>query len=536
MRRLFANRGVRLALWIVAGLLVLGGAVFGIRYLTPITAQKPAAGAGEENVAILPADAVLGGVSASGKIALGEIHYVALGVEGTIARIHVKVGDRVQAGDALLAVDTVELERAVRRAELTVQARVNQLEKLREESDVAQLAVAQADLAGALENLAKVRAGPTNSEIAAARSSLSAAQARYNDLVSGPTPERLTQLAADLHRKEIALAEAQREYDAVAWRNDVGRTSQASTLQQATIDYEASAAAYAESVLPATQAELQSAMSDIQNAQVKLDELLATPSPADIASAEAQVAQAQSNLTSLEAGADAADLRDAQINLDSALVDLQEAYAKLAQAEVSAPIDGVVLTLDAEIGRQGSRGAVVAALADVTRLELTIGVSEVDISQVAVGQQAAISIDALPGRTFAGTVTTVAPINDESATLVNYPVTITLDDDQLLAGVLPGMTAVAVLDAATDLSGAWLVPTSAVRREGGTAAVTRVRDGVSQSVSVMPGGTQGEWTVVRSPDLRAGDAVVGSLASSTQSSPRMRFPGGSMGSPPQSRP
>src|SRR5688500_8013185 len=44
-------------------------------------------------VQILPAESIIGEVSASGNIALSSRHYVALGVEGTVAQVYVKVGD-----------------------------------------------------------------------------------------------------------------------------------------------------------------------------------------------------------------------------------------------------------------------------------------------------------------------------------------------------------------------------------------------------------------------------------------------------------
>src|SRR5690554_4831906 len=71
-------------------------------------------------VQILPAESIIGEVSASGNIALSSRHHVALAVEGTIAQVHVKVGDRVAAGSPLVTLDTVELERSVKRAELAV--------------------------------------------------------------------------------------------------------------------------------------------------------------------------------------------------------------------------------------------------------------------------------------------------------------------------------------------------------------------------------------------------------------------------------
>ncbi len=157
--------------------------------------------------------------------------------------------------------------------------------------------------------------------------------------------------------------------------------------------------------------------------------------------------------------------------------------------------------------------------------------AEIDVAKVEPGQPATIEIDALPGRTFAGVVDYVAPASDTSSGLVNYPVTIRLDNGAL-AGVRPGMTAVATLMSATaDLETAWLVPANAVRQQGEGAVVMVLREGAPQPVPVEPGDVQGEYMVVRSADLQAGDQVVGSVTSFVGESDFRFGPGGGMRPP-----
>lgn len=554
------SRVSRRWLWIAGGLLALIALIVAVPQFISLPARPPATSATEATVPLQPASAVIGAVSASGNIALSRQHYVTLGVDGEFAQVLVKPGDQVQAGDLLLALDTIALERAVSRAELNVQTQVNRQQQLQQDADALELAAAQANLASALEDLAQVRAGPSNAEIAAARSNLSSATARYEELLAGPSQAELVQLSADVRRREVALAQAQEDYDAIAWRNDVGMFPQAAELQQATIDYETAVANFEQATAATAQSELQSAQSTMQNAQSQLDDLLKRPTAGEIAAAEAQVAQAQSNLDNLLAGASESDLRDVQIGLDQALIDLQEAYANLAQAQVIAPLEGTILSVDADVGRQGNRGAVVVAMADTSQLELTINVAEVDVSQVEIGQLAEITIDALPGRVFRGEVAAIAPAGDTESNLVNYPVTISLvnqrphaptdaptnaatdaatshttgdtaddtagDTEQAewaeLDRVRPGMTAVATLvDTDSELRDGWLAPTSALRQENGVTTMTIVRNGESRTVAVETLGAQGEWSIVRAAagaePLRPGDEVVGQVTSQIDS-------------------
>jgi len=522
---------MRALIVVVAILALLGGAYFvvtrtdsGAQVISSLPGRSSSAtesaraGAGAQGVPedlstvqIRPAESILGEVSASGNIELVNRRAVAMQVDGEVNEIAVKPGDEVAAGDLLLSVNTTALERDAQRARLDVESARNQVDQLTEPAGEADLKAAEADLAEAQENLADTEAGPSAEEIAAARSALESAQAHYDELMAGPSEAELTQLSADLKKKEVALTKAQGDYDQIAWQNSAGMTSQAVDLEQATIDYESAQAAYDEATQPAAPSDIASAESSIQDAQVNLDDLLNSPTEAEIAQAQAQVAQAEAALAELETGPSELELSDANITLEKAAVDLEEAYHNLAMAQVTAPIDGTVLEVNVEIGESVSRNAIVATLADTSLMKLTIDVAEIDIAKVQPGQPATIEIDALPDQQFVGEVDYISPASDDSSGLVNYPVTIRLDPSSL-AGVRPGMTAVATLmNTSTDLSAAWLVPTNAIRRGDGSALVTVVRDGIPQPISVDVRSAEGDWTVVRSPDLRADDQVVGSV-------------------------
>lgn len=487
-------------------------------------------------IAIQPADVAQTAVSAAGNLTLVSERSVALTVGGVVNEIAVAAGDTVKAGDLLLKLDTTELERAITQAELNVEVAKLALADLQTPATTSALAVAEANLVEAQENLADVKAGPSAEAVAAARSSLAAAQAGYSDLQAGPSEAELTQLSAELKKAEIALAEAQRAYNQVAWRNDIGMTSQAADLQSATIDYESAKAAYTEATASAGTADLQSSLSSIQNAQATLNELLDSPTAADIATAEAQVTEAEAALTELQTGATANELRSAQITLQQALIELESAYRDLEGATVVAPIDGVVLSLNAEVGVRSSSDAIVATLADPTQLDLEISVAEADIAQVDIGQAATIEIDALPGQSFTGVVQRITPATASDSSSVSYPVTVRLSAADL-TDVMPGMNAVATL-ANTMAIGpdSWLVPTNGLVKEGDSTTVTIVRGAETVIISVTPSSIQGEWTIVQSADLQEGDQAVGSVTSNTDSSSSFGgAPGGGMpmGGPPQ---
>ena len=456
---------------------------------------------------IRPADTAVDRVTAAGNIELVDTVQVVAQVNGYVEEVLVEVGDVVGSGDLLVALERGDLSRAVDQARIDLTSAELQLENLLADAGAAELAAAEADLKSAQENLTEVQNGASDGELAAARSSAASAWAKYNDLLDGASENERIQLAATVENARVTMQEAQTEYDKVAWREDVGMTPQAAQLQQATIAYESAMAAFEEAVAPASRADLQSALSQAQTAQQQLDDLLAGPTAVNIAAAEAQVAAARSKLDTLLRGANETDVELARLSIEQAQLTLLAARLDLIKAELVAPAAGTVLGVNVDESDRISAGAVAITLADLSQLQLTIDVAEVDIPKISVGQLANVAIDAFPERVFAGMISGIDPSSNATEGVIDYPVTVRLIDEAL-KDVRPGMTAVATLR--SEMADArWLVPTSAVQDNNGETVVIMTRDEQLLPVAVAVEGVQGEWTVVRSRQLQSGDEVLG---------------------------
>ena len=99
-------------------------------------------------------------------------------------------------------------------------------------------------------------------------------------------------------------------------------------------------------------------------------------------------------------------------------------------------------------------GSQLLTIADMSQLEAEVEVDETDIPTVALGQQARVTIDAVPDRTFRGHVTEIgnSPIQGASAAstgrqATNFKVVITLDEE--VPDVRPGFTCSAEIVTAT---------------------------------------------------------------------------------------
>ncbi len=106
------------------------------------------------------------------------------------------------------------------------------------------------------------------------------------------------------------------------------------------------------------------------------------------------------------------------------LVDAQS--AKDASLTIASPVDGAVSLLNTASGAQVYRGQLLCEIADLTTLELSADVDELDLSAVQVGDTLTYTLDAYPGETFSGTVTQIYAMGDTRQNATYFDVRITL--------------------------------------------------------------------------------------------------------------
>ncbi len=157
-----------------------------------------------------------------------------------------------------------------------------------------------------------------------------------------------------------------------------------------------------------TAADLAAAQAKVDDAQREYDRVKNGPTPGEVALAQANLAVAQAKYATLKDGPD-----PAQVNLDKA--QLADAQAKLEVAkqdsavqELTAPIDGTILSIDANIGDSVGTGSVIS-MADLSQPVLEIYLDETDLDKIGVGYEVDVTFDALPDSTFTGHVTEVSP-------------------------------------------------------------------------------------------------------------------------------
>jgi HlyD family secretion protein len=133
----------------------------------------------------------------------------------------------------------------------------------------------------------------------------------------------------------------------------------------------------------------------------------------------------------------------------------------LSQVIINSPMDGIVTRRNIEegetavVGTMNNAGTVLLTIADMSVIEAEVEVDETDIPTVTIGQQARVTIDAVPDRTFRGHVTEIgnSPIQQTGAQAAtqqqatNFKVVITLDEE--VPDIRPGFTCTAEITTAT---------------------------------------------------------------------------------------
>jgi HlyD family secretion protein len=115
---------------------------------------------------------------------------------------------------------------------------------------------------------------------------------------------------------------------------------------------------------------------------------------------------------------------------------LDQTQQRLAYAGLAAPISGVILARLVEPGDYVEAGADLFSLADLSRLTVTVQVSELDLSRISLGQSAQVRLDAFPEQTLSGRVTQISPVADGTSRLVPMEVSIANPDGRVGSGLL----------------------------------------------------------------------------------------------------
>lgn len=281
---------------------------------------------------------------------------------------------------------------------------------------------------------------------------------------------------------------------------------------------------HAQALVDAQTASRDAAAANVDDAVNALHRAHALPLGDTITSKDLELAT-----SSLQRAHDNLAVSEAQLRATQA--ELATARSNLGKAVIVAPIDGVVLDVNAEAGQSigaASLGTPLFRVAsDLATLNLEIDVDEADVAQLKQGQAVSFTVEAAPDHPFSGTIAQVRSAPTVSDGVVSYKAIVPVENPG--RSFRPGMTATADI-ALAEARDILTVPNSALRfapptnGQGGLLGflipkqvieappagphVWILRDGTPRPVGLTVGLTDGQRSEVVSGDINKGDLVI----------------------------
>jgi HlyD family secretion protein len=461
---------------VIVALLVAG--FFGYRYFQ----QQSAAAATNYQTVALERGSLTAIVGATGTVRANQTAMLSWQTTGTVGKIHASVGDLVKTDEVLAELLRSSLPQNVIMAESDLISARRNLEDLRD------------------SNLVRAKA---QQDLVNAQKAVEDAQER----VDSKSYTIASQDVIDVSYANYILAQnevdrQQENYDGMAYlpEDDANRAA-------------------ALSVLAAAKQRRDTALANYNRAKSRPDELDINLADANLEIAKANLADVQREWERVKNGVDPNDLAAAQARVESI-------EATLGLANVKAPFNGTITEVNVSPGDQVAPTLTAFRLDDLSHLIVDVLITEVDINRVRVGQDVDLTFDAILENEYHGKVTEVGQVGTAIQGVVNFKVTIELQDAD--ESVLPGMTG-AVNIVVQQLDDVLLVPNRAVRLRDGKRIIYVMRNGIPEIVEIEIGSTSEVNSEIVSDNLQAGDLVVLNPPSLDFGGPGFMQPGGGGG-------
>lgn len=186
----------------------------------------------------------------------------------------------------------------------------------------------------------------------------------------------------------------------------------------------------------------------------------------NVAIQKAALDSSQATLDLKRSGPRAVDLAPLRASVEQAQVSYDKAVNDLQNVQIIAPVDGTISEVIPDIGEQIAQNTPAVRMVGTESYDIEASVPEADITKIAVGQNASITLDAYGDDVaFSGTVTAKDPAETRIQDAVYYKIRVQIDP----AGkeVKPGMTANVTIKTA-EAKNALVIPLRAVRTKEGT--------------------------------------------------------------------
>ena len=442
-------------------------------------------------------------VEGSGTVASAQSANLTWQTSGQVDKVIAQIGDQVKAGDVLANLLSSSLSPNVLSAQLDLATAQQSLNNLLHPT-AATLATAQVSLANAYTGY---NTASTNLYNAIYKYQSSGDSTLFDTLVTNrnymvyalnAVPLATADMKVQLYywaARAVQLGQTDMDYAAIAktlrTQIDATMADKVDTLVTAQANYESAVTNFAASLTDSPSAtSINSSFAAYRNSAASL-------------------ASAQQNMYTLTVTPDPNAVAAAQAKVDAA-------QATVNQAQITAPFAGTITQVNVLPGNVVSAGTKAFRIDNMSPMLVTVTVTEIDVNGVKSGQPATITFDAIPNKTYNGTVIEADLAGTVSQNSVNFSVTVQLTDSDTL--IRPGMAANVTITT-NQVANALLIPTTAIFTDTtGQQYVYLVQnDGSTTTVPVTVGAVSDTTTQITGNSLKEGDVIVLSFASTSTS-------------------
>jgi HlyD family secretion protein len=462
--------------WIAVGVsvVVIAAAVL---VFASVRAQSGSSSAATYQTTTVSLGTLTSSVEGSGTVASTQSANLAWATSGQVDQVLTQIGSQVKAGDVLATL----------------------LQDSKTQSTL------ETDLVTAQENLAQLTSPEAiaNAKLAITTDQANIINAQYgvNNLKYWQNTSLIQNQYASVVIAKENLEKAKTAYDDANVGEYINNADEASLFQvlyNAQKAYDTAENSYSTYAQKPTQRQ-------IDEAQATLD------------LANANLAQDKIYLAALTGGTVPADATGtALLQLKQAQLAVRTAQDNLDATTLTAPFAGTITQENAIPGAVVSAGTQIIRIDNLSNLVIAVQVTEIDINGIKVGQPATISLNAIPNKTYKGTVikTDLAGTVGSNSTTFSVTVQITNADALIKTGMAANVTIVT-----NQVTDALLIPSTSIFTDNNSQQyVYLIQNGTPTTVPVSVGAVSDSSTQIIGNSLKEGDTIVLSFTSSSTSS------------------
>lgn len=474
--------------------------------------------------------------SGSGTISAANTYTVKSLVKGTVLTADFEVGDTIEKGTVLYTIDSSDVATSVEKAQLALE------QAQRSYDDTADAQYIRSVIGGTVASI-KVKAGDyvtAGQEIATVRddsSLLLTLEFPAADASGFAVGQAAEVILNGTFETLSGTVQAVAGTDTISSGNLLVRTVTIAVKNNGSLTTAQAASAIINGV-----SALASARFDYQHQQT----VTATTSGtvAAVCVKEGTAIEANTAIVQLSGTELSRQVQSAADSLLNAQLSMSDTQKQMENYTIPSPISGTVIQKNVKagdtVGTDTTASETLCTIYDLSYLEMTLNVDELEILSIKEGQTVTITADAISDRTFTGVVTSVSAAGTTTGGTTTYPVTIRIDDT---GDLLPGMNATAEIEVSS-ASNALAVPNGSVVR-GNYVLVTKDSPSAANAVQDMTApdgyvyvkittGTSDDDYIEVASGLQEGDTIAydADAAEKQNASDSMEFmvgPGGSGG-------